>query len=125
MAGLLVIITTATLLNWLVVARIIDLFRRVIGLKDIQNSTKAVPVTGNNELSCLGASINDLFFRLHNNYALKHTNATLEHKVVERTNDLDNQLDRINRTNELMIDRELRMQELKRQNAELRKRLRE
>ena len=120
LAGLLIVITTAILLNWLIVSRIIDLSRRVAGLKDVQDSSQTVVVSGNDELSCLGAAINDLLVRLHNTYDLRQANTTLEEKVTARTKELDDQLEQMKRTNDLMIDRELKMKELKQQNAKLR-----
>jgi sensor domain CHASE-containing protein len=123
LAGLLIIITTAILLNWLVVARILGLSKQVVDLRDIQGSTKAVTVSGNDEVTSLGAAINDLLARLHNTYDLRQENLTLEQKVAERTKDLDDQLDRTKRLNAMMVDREIRMKGLKEENAKLRDQL--
>jgi predicted nucleic acid-binding Zn-ribbon protein len=67
--------------------------------------------------------VTDLLIRLHKTHNLRQTNSTLEQKVDERTKELDNQLDQMKRANGLMINRELRMKELKQQNAKLRARL--
>ncbi len=121
--GLLIIIITASILNRLIVKRLLSLSSHLKELKDVQDSTKVVAVSGNDEIAGLGSDINDLLARLHNTYDLKQTNSTLEQQVTERTKALDDQLDQMKRTNGLMIDRELRMKDLKQQNAKLRTRL--
>ena len=123
LVGLLIIIVTSSVLDWLIANRLRLLSSQLQELKDVQNSTKTVAVIGNDEITSLGSDINDLLTRLHNTYDLKQTNSTLERQVIERTKALDGQLDQMKRTNGLMIDRELRMKELKQQNATLRARL--
>ncbi len=117
--GLSIIFTTATVLNWLVVKRILGLSKQMQNIKDAEDSTQVIAVSGDDELTRLGVAINDLLVRLHNTYGLQKTNTTLEEKVKERTKELDEQLDQMKRTNELMIDREIKMKELKQQNAKL------
>jgi len=123
LVGLLIIIVTSSVLNRLIVNRLLRLSSQLQELKDDQDSAKAVSVIGNDEIAGLGSDINDLLARLHNTYDLKQTNSTLEQQVTERTKALDDQLDQMKRTNGLMIDRELRMKDLKQQNAKLRTRL--
>ena len=123
LVGLMIIIVTSSILNRLIVNRLLRLSSQLLELKDVQDTTEAVAVTGNDELTSLGSDINDLLARLHNTYDLRQTNSTLEQQVTERTKALDDQLDQMKRTNGLMIDRELRMKELKQQNAKLRARL--
>jgi len=123
LVGLLIIIVTSSVLNRLIVNRLLRLSSQLQELKDVQDSTKAVTVSGNDEIASLGSDINSLLARLHNTYDLKQTNTTLEQQVNERTKELDDQLDQMKRTNSLMVDRELRMKELKQQNAKLRSQL--
>ena len=121
--GLLFIITTTLLIYQLVVNRILVMSRQLVDIKDVQQSDHTVAVTGNDELTRLGVAINDLLVRLHNTYDLRKANASLEQKVDERAKALDDQLDQMKRINGLMVGRELRMKELKQQNAKLRARL--
>jgi sensor domain CHASE-containing protein len=121
--GLFIIIAMSLLLNRLVVDRILGLSSQLTDLKDVQDSLRAVTVRGSDELASLGIVINGLLVRLHNTQDLEQTNLTLEQKVTERTKELDGQLDQMKRTNDIMIDRELRMKELKQQNAKLREQL--
>lgn len=118
--ALAMIIMTALLLNSFIVTRIIGLSRQLSDIKDVQDSTKKVAVSGSDELTDLGAAINGLLARLHKTYDLEQANTTLEQQVRERTKELVDQLAQTKRINDLMIDRELRMKELKEQNANLR-----
>jgi len=123
LVGLLVIIVTSYVLNRLIMNRLLSLSSQLQELKDVQGSTKAVAVSGNDELASLGTAINDLLVQLHNTHDLKRTNSTLEQQVTERTKALNNQLDQMKRTNSLMVDRELKMRTLKEEIAALKAKL--
>lgn len=123
LVGLLFIVVTSSILNRLIVKRLLSLSRQLLDLDDVQHSIKAVVVSGNDEISSLGTTINDLLTRLHNTQDLKQTNSTLEQKAIERTKELDDQLDQMKRTNSLMVDRELKMRALKEEIAALKAKL--
>jgi len=118
--GFLIIVGTALVLDRWIVRRIISLSNQLLKVEDIHDVSNAVHVSGDDELASLGATINNLLIRLHDVDILRQTNSTLEQEVEERTKELAEQLDQLKRTNDLMIDRELKMKELKQQNAKLR-----
>jgi sensor domain CHASE-containing protein len=120
LVGTLLLIATTLMLNKVVVSRVLGLSKQLAGLKDVENPDKSVAVSGHDEISSLGTAINDLLARIHSTYDLRQTNSTLEQKVSEHTKELDDQLDQMKRMNDLMVDREIRMRELKHQNAKLR-----
>ncbi len=66
-----------------------------------------------NEISQLSASFNAMTARLKESYK------TLEDKVVERTKELDSKVEELGRINKLMVDRELKMVELKKEIKDL------
>lgn len=123
LVGILLLVTTVLLLNSLIISRVLNLSKQLTNFKSIQDNARAVSVGGNDEITKLAVAINDLLVRLHNTYDLRKTNTSLENRVDKRTKALDDQLDQMKRINGLMVDRELRMKELKQQNAKLRTRL--
>jgi sensor domain CHASE-containing protein len=120
LVGLLIVVSTALLLNMVIVKRIRGLSSQLGDISGVQDAVKVVRVSGSDEIALLGTTINDLLKRLHDMYDLQQTNSTLELKVSERTKELADHLEQAKRLNSLMIDRELRMKELKQQNAKLR-----
>ncbi|MES2006654.1 MAG: cache domain-containing protein [Patescibacteria group bacterium] len=68
----------------------------------------------NDEIGQLASSFGEMTSQIEQSYQ------TLEDKVVERTKELDAKVDELGRLNKLMIDRELKMVELKKENEALR-----
>ncbi len=72
-----------------------------------------VSLSGNNELAVVANAFNTLADNM------QQSQTDLEAQVQKRTTEMKKQLDELERMNTLMIDRELRMIELKKQNTEL------
>ena len=75
--------------------------------------SQRVSLSGNNELAVAADAFNVLAD------SIQRSQTDLEAQVQKRTTEMKKQLDELERMNTLMIDRELRMIELKKQNTEL------
>jgi HAMP domain-containing protein len=87
------------------------------GIEDLERAgydpKTALPVNSRDEIGRLSARFNDMATRLHESYE------SLERKVRERTEELNKNLNEMERLNKLMVGRELRMRELKHEIARL------
>lgn len=79
--------------------------------------SKRVALSGKDELGALADSFNTMADNV------QQTHASLEAKIAERTVELENKLTEIERKNTLMIGREVKMAELKKENQELKNKL--
>lgn len=91
-------------------------------LRDLQNAVSQISsgnldaqieTNSNNEIGQLAVAFNKMSSELQSYYKV------LEEKVKERTKTLDEKIEELKQMNSLMVDRELRMIELKKQIAEL------
>jgi methyl-accepting chemotaxis protein len=121
--ALAVAIAIACLLTLLVLDRL--LVRRITGLSgqlgritDMAGTLGQVKMAGRDEIGHLASSINAMLRRIYESRGLEQRNTALEEQVAVRTAELNEQLNETRRINQLMVDRELKMVELKEQLAQ-------
>jgi len=111
-------------LDMFIVRRITRLSQEVAAIGVVTDNLSQVTVRGNDELTKLGNTINSMLKRLYDSRFLEERNQRLSEKVAETTEALEQerlnlrtQLAEAQRINNLMINRELKMIELKKRLA--------
>jgi methyl-accepting chemotaxis protein len=94
------------------------IFQMVKGTKIIAsgNLDFQMPAGSNDELGELSRAFNEMTLNLRKSQEdLKEYNTNLEHMVQQRTSELNSKIEELERINKLMVDRELKMIELKKE----------
>jgi methyl-accepting chemotaxis protein len=105
-AFLLILLLMATVLSRLIVNSVGNLNKAVLRITD-EESTDLLPDTGGDEISELSKSINKLI------NGLREARSKSDEKVQEKTKNLEEKLNELERLNKLMVGREVTMFELK------------
>jgi len=124
-AAALVACTIAyVLLDVTIVRRLSRLSRQVEGIGTLNSNLVQVNVAGRDELSTLGSTINSMLKRLYESRFLEERNVKLNEKVAHASEELEQerrqlraQLAEAQRINQIMVNRELKMIELKKRLA--------
>lgn len=103
--------------------RIRNLVTQLTDAERLQSKNLRVKVTGDDEITMLANAINFMLESVHRAYQVEEKAGALEHKVSDSTQELHDQLNEMKRVNELMVNRELKMKELKAENEALRAQL--
>ncbi len=92
----------------------LTLFSKAVAAGDLSQRIK---IASKDEFGELASSFNEMAGKLNESYE------SLEEVVAERTRELNQKLIDVEKLNQLMVDRELRMVELKKENSELKEKL--
>jgi len=108
----------------MIVRRLSRLSRQVENIGTVNSNLVQVNVAGRDELSKLGGTINSMLKRLYESRFLEERNIKLNEKVAHATEELEQerkqlrtQLAEAQRINQIMVNRELKMIELKKRLA--------